>query len=286
MHYLQLSPHEAFVASVVLGVLVLATRPLRELRLWGGLRLIARELSIACLLLAMWSFTGDLAKRHVEGAASHGEHIWAVERAAHLPDEAVIQQTLLGHVTIIHWLNTYYLYAHLNSMAILLVWLFWRHRDRYASVRATVVLFTLVATLMQAVPVMPPRLLATLGVRDLPMMYGQSVYDAFGQGSADQLAAMPSIHVGWSILVAVVVIEVSTSRWRWLVLLHPLLTTMVVVLTGNHYWADGIVAAAVLVPALAAGPAVVAWAARRRATAHAPAVVVPEPAYATAPDRA
>ena len=286
MHYLQLNPHEALVVSVVLGVVVLATRPLRDLRPWGGLRIIVRELSIACLLLAMWAGTGDLAKRHVEGAAAHGAQIWAVERAAHLPDEAAVQQTVLDHVTVSHWLNLYYLYAHLNSMAILLVWLFWRHRDRYSSVRATVVLFTFVATVMQSVPVMPPRLLATLGVRDLPMMYGQSVYAAFGQGSADQLAAMPSIHVGWSILVAVVVIEVSTSRWRHLVVLHPLLTTMVVVLTGNHYWADGIVAAAVLVPALAAGPAFVAWWERRKAAAAAPAVAVPEPAYATAPDRA
>jgi hypothetical protein len=87
------------------------------------------------------------------------------------------------------------------------------------------------------------------------------------------------------VLVAVAVLEVSTSRWRYLVLLHPIITTMVVVLTGNHYWADGVVAAAVLVPALAAGPALVEWLARRRAGVVASGVAVPEPALATAAPR-
>ena len=35
------------------------------------------------------------------------------------------------------------------------------------------------------------------------------------------------------------------SRWRWLIVLHPAVTVFVVVATGNHYWADGIVAAVI-----------------------------------------
>jgi hypothetical protein len=62
---------------------------------------------------------------------------------------------------------------------------------------------------------------------------------------ADQLSAMPSVHVAWSIIVAWAVITRSTSRWRWLILLHPLITVLVVVGTGNHYWADAIVSAAI-----------------------------------------
>jgi hypothetical protein len=62
---------------------------------------------------------------------------------------------------------------------------------------------------------------------------------------ADQLSAMPSVHVAWSILVAWAVITRARSRWRWLILLHPLITVFVVVATGNHYWADAIVAAAI-----------------------------------------
>ena len=56
---------------------------------------------------------------------------------------------------------------------------------------------------------------------------------------------MPSVHVAWSVLVAWAVITRARSRWRWLILLHPLVTVFVVVATGNHYWADGIVAVAI-----------------------------------------
>jgi hypothetical protein len=45
---------------------------------------------------------------------------------------------------------------------------------------------------------------------------------------------------------------VTTSRWRYLGVLHAALTIWVVVVTGNHYWADAIVAAALLVLTLAA----------------------------------
>jgi hypothetical protein len=39
---------------------------------------------------------------------------------------------------------------------------------------------------------------------------------------------------------------VSTSRWRWLILAHPAMTVFAVVATANHWWLDGIVAAALL----------------------------------------
>ena len=53
------------------------------------------------------------------------------------------------------------------------------------------------------------------------------------------------------------VLGASSSRWRWAVLLHPALTAMVVVVTGNHFWLDGVVAVALIPPALA-----VLWLAR------------------------
>jgi hypothetical protein len=63
---------------------------------------------------------------------------------------------------------------------------------------------------------------------------------------------MPSVHVAWAVLVSWAVITSGLSRWRWLILLHPAVTVFVVVGTGNHFWADGIVAAAVVAAVLAA----------------------------------
>jgi hypothetical protein len=36
---------------------------------------------------------------------------------------------------------------------------------------------------------------------------------------------------------------VSKSRWRWLVIAHPVLTAYAVVATANHFWLDGAAAA-------------------------------------------
>ena len=57
---------------------------------------------------------------------------------------------------------------------------------------------------------------------------------------------MPSIHVGWAAVVSFGIVAVSTSRWRWLALLHVIITMIVVSATGNHWWLDGIVAIALL----------------------------------------
>jgi hypothetical protein len=35
----------------------------------------------------------------------------------------------------------------------------------------------------------------------------------------------------------------STSKWRWLIIAHPVMTILAVVATANHWWLDGIVAA-------------------------------------------
>jgi hypothetical protein len=81
--------------------------------------------------------------------------------------------------------------------------------------------------------------------------YGQSVYSLHGGFDADELSAMPSVHVGWALIVAFAVITVSRSRWRWLAAGYPMLTLLVVVVTANHFWLDGIAAGILVVAALA-----------------------------------
>jgi MFS superfamily sulfate permease-like transporter len=57
---------------------------------------------------------------------------------------------------------------------------------------------------------------------------------------------MPSLHVGWSVLVALAAIRISRSRWRWLTVLHPVVTVVSVTVTANHWWLDGVAAAIIL----------------------------------------
>jgi hypothetical protein len=85
------------------------------------------------------------------------------------------------------------------------------------------------------------------------------------------MAAMPSIHVGWALLVGIAMWSGSTSRWRWIGPAHAVATSLVVVWTANHYWLDGIVAAGLLA---------VAWlgaVAFERVRGQAPAVAEIQP---------
>jgi hypothetical protein len=95
--------------------------------------------------------------------------------------------------------------------------------------------------------VAPPRLLPGGGMVDTALAYGQSVYGTTIAGlQADSYSAMPSVHIAWCVMVAVAVVRISPSRWRWLVVAHPVVTVAVVVVTANHFWLDGIAAVLLL----------------------------------------
>jgi PAP2 superfamily len=113
--------------------------------------------------------------------------------------------------------------------------------------------------------VAPPRFLGDLGYVDLATRFGLSLYGPVGTGVSDQFAAMPSIHVAWAAVVSFGIVAASTSRWRWLFMLHLVLTMAVVSATGNHWWLDGIVAIVLLELALLIDGAVRQSVGRRRA---------------------
>ena len=204
------------------------------------------ELTITLILYALWQYAGEWSLGRVSSALARGRQIWDLERALHLPSERSAQQLVIHHRLLVHWLNEYYVQVHVPALGVLLVWLFVRHRDRYPRVRNVVALVTGTRLLIQLFPVAPPRLLPHIGVLDTGALIGPSTY-AGGAPGIDQLSAMPSMHVAWALIVGGAVVWVSKSRYRWLALLYPVATVVVVVLTGNHYWADAIVAAAMCV---------------------------------------
>jgi hypothetical protein len=82
------------------------------------------------------------------------------------------------------------------------------------------------------------------GFIDTAAVHGQSVY---GGTAANELSAMPSVHVAWAVLVAWYTMRVGRGRWRYLGPAHAIVTVLVIVVTANHWWLDGVVAIAVLV---------------------------------------
>jgi hypothetical protein len=207
------------------------------------------ELAIVLVLYALWRVVGTISVLKVNHAIAAGRHIWDVERALHLPNEHGLQHLFLKSSTLIQACNVFYATVHIPSMGVFLVWMWFRHRNHYPAVRNVVALTTLWCLAIQLIPVAPPRLVPALHIADTPALFGQTVYPAFGKSGPAQLSAMPSVHVAWAAIIGVTIVAVLRSRWRWLALAHPIITTIVVVVTGNHYWLDGVIG--IIVAALA-----------------------------------
>ena len=246
---LALSWQEAGVSAACLAVGAVAAHRSRRPALVSAAG-FARETAVVLALFGMWQLAGTYVLMGPEGAVDRGQWIWDAERAVHLPSETVVQHAFLPHPLIVQALNLYYAGLHFVVVIGCLIWVYVWHRRQYPKVRTTLVLFTAAALLVQFIPVAPPRMLPGDGMIDTAVRYGQSVYGSVAGFNADQLSAMPSVHIGWALLAALVIIEVSRSRWRWLALAYPLLTMLAVVVTANHYWLDGIAAALLLALAL------------------------------------
>lgn len=235
------------LTSVVDGMQV--EQPQRESRR-ATLRAFFAELLLIALLITVYQGVRHLAIGHFGEAARHAEWVWSFERAVYLPNEATLQRWVLHWPDAARLANLYYVGVHFPGTTIALVWLFLRHRAVYLRTRTELVLLTTAGLVVHVLfPLAPPRLVHDLGMVDTMLAVGPSAYSSPNTGFANQYAAMPSLHIGWAILVAVAVLRATRSRWRWLVVLHPVLTTTVVVVTANHYWLDGIVAAMLLAAA-------------------------------------
>jgi hypothetical protein len=279
VHNIALSWRQAAVLTAALGVMYLVLRMAGS----AGARKVAPFAREACLiagLYSLWQLAGELSVTGTAGAIGRAEWIERVENDLWLPTESSVQRLVTDHPLLTQGANIYYASMHFGALFVFLVWLFVRHRASYPAVRTTLALTTLVCLLIQLIPVAPPRLLS--GYVDTALQYGQSVY-SLGFG-ADELSAMPSVHVAWAVLVAWYAARLSSSPWRWLGTVHAVLTVLVVVATANHWWLDGIVAVLVLA-ACAWARAGAAMLARRFIDRREPAPVhVPARREAALPD--
>ncbi|WP_169922744.1 phosphatase PAP2 family protein [Streptomyces lushanensis] len=215
---------------------------------------LVRELLLVAGLFLVYKFGRQAATGHTAEAFRNAHRVWDWERALRLPDEGTVQGVLLHGGTLVQWANTYYTAVHFPATLLFLCWLYWRSPGHYVWARRVLAALTGAALVLHVLmPLAPPRLFTATGLVDTGRVYGPTAYSAAPatDSVANQFAAMPSLHVGWAVMVAVGLIAATRSRWRWLWLLHPLTTLFVVIGTANHYWLDAVVAVALLSVALA-----------------------------------
>lgn len=183
-------------------------------------------------------------------------HVIDVERALGLFHEATIQGWFLDDPLVLRGFNIFYGSLHFIVTAGALVWLAWRHPRAYPVWRNTLLIGTAVALVgFSLFPLMPPRLLCdcpygagpAVHAEDLPAFVDTlavhdglwSFDDSTMQAVSNQYAAMPSLHFGWALWCALVIVPRARHRWaKALAALYPVLTLLAIIVTGNHFWLD------------------------------------------------
>ena len=215
------------------------------------LRPAALEVASVLVLFAVYNLGRVIATGRVSSADDNALAILRVQSFLQMPDEAAMQSWAIKVDNLIGAANYYYL-LHFPVTIAVLVYLYVRRRDLYYWAKRALVLATAAAMVIHIIwPVTPPRLLAAAEMVDTGQKGGTSVYGGSPfAGLANEYAAMPSLHVGWSLLLAIVLMAATSGAWRWLWLLHPLFTTITVVVTANHYVLDAAAGIALVVAGL------------------------------------
>jgi PAP2 superfamily len=220
---------------------------------------LAFEVALCGALLVIYRAIRTLTKSDLRAAFSNTREVIAFESWLGLPFEDNLQQWLLAHPTFIKALNHYYIWFHFPAAIGLLLWLYLRHPNRYRGFRNLMAFVTFTALIIHLLfPLAPPRMMT--GFVDTMREFGPSIYPKNAlDGAANQIAAMPSLHFGWSMIEAIAVISVLRSRWRWVVVVHPVVMTLAIIATGNHWWIDAAAAALIIISATMVWRMVAQW---------------------------
>lgn len=237
---------QAAAIAAVCAVAMIVLRRRRPTRVGEALLPAFRELGLLAVLYTLWRLARELPLENDEGAIERARDIVGLQNALRIPSELRFQQWVIGHEWLEFASNAYYAIVHVPATVAFLIWLFVRHRERYPRWRTALVIVTALSLVIRFQRVAPPRFLTDLGFIDLSRGSALDVYGPVGSGVSDQFAAMPSIHVAWAGVVTFGIIAVTASRWRWLAVVHLVLTIYAVTVTGHHWWLDGIVALALL----------------------------------------
>jgi hypothetical protein len=190
----------------------------------------------------------ETARSHVHPAAGpafrHAEAVIRAERALGLFWERRVQQAFIGHKTVIQFWDIYYGTIHF-VVPVAALWLLWRRRPaHYARARTVFLVMCFAALVVFAVyPLMPPRLLPPrYGFVDTAARFGGlGPLDSGSMKDTNPFAAMPSLHIGWAVWSAWVLVPLLSRRSvRLLAAAYPVLTLTAIVVTANHWVLDAV----------------------------------------------
>ena len=213
------------------------------------------ELLIVFVLVFAYDRIRDLATSHPRESLANARDLLRWERWAHIDIELPFNAWLSGHHSLADFASWYYQLAHLTVTLLVLLACYGLRPDAYRPARNALLAINAIGlAVFWVYPVAPPRLLPGGGFVDTAVVTGA----ASASAASNPYAAMPSLHIAWAVWTALVALLVVRGRYpRVIWAAYPMLTTVVVIATANHYVLDvvaGFAVALVAVVVPAVGP--------------------------------
>jgi hypothetical protein len=209
----------------------------------------------AAFELAVWSalYGAYLAVRGITigspgEAFANAREVVSLERALSVFHESSVQRFLAPAE---EFLSAYYMLGFGPVVLAVCVWLALRDRPAYRSLRNALLLSIALATVVFVLyPAAPPRLVGGLAIEDTVGLGGHDTGSFLGI-RFNPYAAVPSMHVGWTLLVGLHGFRAARRRLvKAAFLVHPAVMAVAVTATGNHFFFDSVAGIAVALLAL------------------------------------
>lgn len=254
--------------------------PRRARALWTWLSFIAQVVLVVALASSDDLLHALTGQNNAPLARANAARVVTFETAHNLWVEPALQTffthahdvfgTVIGYAQFAPIFDGIYGLGHVGVTFVFALWMFLYRRPLFAFVRNIFLITNALAVVTYEIfPLAPPRLTSALRLHydGKPFHFLDFVFHA-GKGvqlSFNEYAAMPSLHIAWALIVALTLFAVARPLGvRLLVLLYPALMLTTVIVTGNHYVADGLGAVAAIAIATTLALAVEWWQSEER----------------------
>ncbi|MFD7905201.1 phosphatase PAP2 family protein [Kitasatospora sp. NPDC057904] len=202
------------------------------------------ELALIGISYWLYSIVRNAVPEQAAIAQKHARWIWDLEQNLGVAVERSVNHAVDGVGWLITGMNYYYATLHFVITIGVLVWLYRSHPGRYVAARTVLFVTTGIALVgFYFFPLAPPRLMTDGGFIDTVKAHGTWGSMASGPAAhvSNQYAAMPSMHIGWSMWCGLAIFFLARRTWvRVLGLMYPLATLVVIISTANHFWMDAV----------------------------------------------
>lgn len=251
------------------------TTGLERARSSGVLPAVGRagiEITLIAILYVGYVVSRTFADTAFAPARGRALDILTFEKSWRIDVESWLNDQFFAHDWIGVASSFWYATTHYFVTLGILVWLYRRSASLYVTARRALVGASLMGLAFYLLmPTAPPRLVG--GYHDILSLnsgigwWSQNGSAPKGMGDiTNDLAAFPSLHAGWSLWVAIVLIMAGVPRIvQGIGLAYAFTMSVVIIGTGNHWVIDAVVGWMVVLLSFAA---VIAWERGRAAVAQ------------------